>query len=201
MPSNKNIALFFGSFNPIHIGHLVIANHIANTTEIDEVWFVVSPQNPFKEKSSLLKDYHRLHLVEEAIEGNDKIKASNIEFGLPKPSYTIDTLTYLKEKYPKVNFSIIMGEDNLKSFHKWKNYEIILRDYNIIVYPRVNVDQDLNPEPEILNHKNVTLLTNIPIMDISASFIRKSIKNGKSIKYLVTDKVLQYIDEMNFYKN
>lgn len=201
MPSNKNIALFFGSFNPIHIGHLVIANHIANTTKIDEVWFVVSPQNPFKEKSSLLKDYHRLHLVEEAIEGNDKIKASNIEFGLPKPSYTIDTLTYLKEKYPTVNFSIIMGEDNLKSFHKWKNYEIILRDYNIIVYPRVNVDQDLNPEPEILNHKNVTLLTNIPIMDISASFIRKSIKNGKSIKYLVTDKVLQYIDEMNFYKN
>lgn len=200
MPKQKNIALFFGSFNPIHIGHLAIANHIANNSSIDEVWFVVSPQNPFKEKKTLLKDYHRLHLVEEAIEGNLKLKASNIEFSLPQPSYTIDTLTYLKEKHPTVNFSIIMGEDNLKSFHKWKNHEIILRDYNIIVYPRFNVAQDLKTESEILNHKNVTLLNNIPVMYISASFIRNSIKDGKSIRYLVTDKVLKYIDEMNFYK-
>lgn len=201
MINPKNIALFFGSFNPIHIGHLVIANHIANNDKIDEVWFVVSPQNPFKEKKTLLQDYHRLRLVEEAIEGNPKLKASNIEFSLPQPSYTIDTLTYLKEKYPKVNFSIIMGEDNLKSFHKWKNHKIILRDYNIIVYPRVNVAEDLKTETEILNHKNVTLLKNIPVMDISASFIRNNIKKGNSIRYLVTDRVLKYIDEMNFYKN
>lgn len=201
LENNKNIALFFGSFNPIHIGHLVIANHIANNDKTDEVWFVVSPQNPFKEKKTLLQDYHRLRLVEEAIEGNPKLKASNIEFSLPQPSYTIDTLTYLKEKHPKVNFSIIMGEDNLKSFHKWKNHEIILRDYNIIVYPRVNVAEDLKTETEILNHKNVTLLKNIPVMDISASFIRNNIKKGNSIRYLVTDRVLKYIDEMNFYKN
>lgn len=200
LENNKNIALFFGSFNPIHIGHLVIANHIANNDKTDEVWFVVSPQNPFKEKKTLLQDYHRLRLVEEAIEGNPKLKASNIEFSLPQPSYTIDTLTYLKEKHPKVNFSIIMGEDNLKSFHKWKNHEIILRDYNIIVYPRVNVAEDLKTETEILNHKNVTLLKNIPVMDISASFIRNNIKKGNSIRYLVTDRVLKYIDEMNFYK-
>lgn len=201
LENNKNIALFFGSFNPIHIGHLVIANHIANNEKTDEVWFVVSPQNPFKEKKTLLQDYHRLRLVEEAIEGNPKLKASNIEFSLPQPSYTIDTLTYIKEKHPKVNFSIIMGEDNLKSFHKWKNHEIILRDYNIIVYPRVNVAEDLKTETEILNHKNVTLLKNIPVMDISASFIRNNIKKGNSIRYLVTDRVLKYIDEMNFYKN
>lgn len=200
MRKQKNIALFFGSFNPIHIGHLVIANHIANNNIIDEVWFIVSPQNPFKEKKTLLQDYHRLYLVEEAIHDNEKLKASNIEFNLPQPSYTIDTLTYIKEKYPTVNFSIIMGEDNLKSFHKWKNYEIILRDYNIIVYPRVNVGNDLKTQSEILNHKNVTLLTDIPVMDISASFIRNNIKKGKSIRYLVTDKVLKYIDEMNFYK-
>lgn len=200
LENNKNIALFFGSFNPIHIGHLVIANHIANNDKVDEVWFVVSPQNPFKEKKTLLQDYHRLRLVEEAIEGNPKLKASNIEFSLPQPSYTIDTLTYLKEKHPKVNFSIIMGEDNLKSFHKWKNHEIILRDYKIIVYPRVNVAEDLKTETEILNHKNVTLLKNIPVMDISASFIRNNIKEGNSIRYLVTDSVLKYIDEMNFYK-
>ena len=200
MSKQKNIALFFGSFNPIHIGHLVIADHIASDSKIDEVWFVVSPQNPFKDKKTLLKDYHRLNLVEEAIEENIKLKASNIEFNLPQPSYTIDTLTYLKEKHPTVNFSIIMGEDNLKSFHKWKNHEIILRDYKLIVYPRVNVGDDLKAESDILNHKNVTLLNNIPIMDISASFIRNSIKEGKSIRYLVTDKVLKYMDEMNFYK-
>jgi nicotinate-nucleotide adenylyltransferase len=200
MPKQKNIALFFGSFNPIHIGHLVIANHIANNNDVDEVWFVVSPQNPFKEKKTLLQDYHRLQLVNEAIEGNEKLKASNIEFSLPQPSYTVDTLIYLKEKYPDINFSIIMGEDNIKSFHKWKNHDIILRDYKLIVYPRVNVGQELNAQADILGHKNVTLLHNIPIMDISASYIRNNIKENKSIRYLVTDSVLKYIDEMNFYK-
>jgi nicotinate-nucleotide adenylyltransferase len=200
MLKQKNIALFFGSFNPIHIGHLVIANHIANNSKVDEVWFVVSPQNPFKEKKSLLKDYHRLQLVNEAIDGNEKLKASNIEFSLPQPSYTVDTLVYLKEKYPKINFAIIMGEDNIKSFHKWKNHEVILRDYKLIVYPRVNVSEELSAQADILGHKNVTLLNNIPIMDISASYIRNNIKENKSIRYLVTDSVLKYIDEMNFYK-
>ena len=125
----KKIGLFFGSFNPIHVGHLVIANHIAQSDLLDEVWFVVSPQNPFKEKKSLLEDYHRLALVNEAIEDNQKLKSCDIEFSMPKPSYTSDTLAYLMDKYPKYEFSLIMGEDNIKSFHKWKNYEVILKNH------------------------------------------------------------------------
>lgn len=196
----KNIGLFFGSFNPIHIGHLVIANHIADSELVDEVWFVVSPQNPFKKKVTLLEDYHRLALVNEAIEENEKLKTSNIEFGLPKPSYTIDTLAYLTEKYPKYKFSIIMGEDNIKSFHKWKNYEVILKNHSVIVYPRVGVAEEIKAENTILSHKNVSVLTDIPVMNISASFIRKQIKEGKSITYLLTKKVAKYVDEMNFYR-
>lgn len=196
----KKIGLFFGSFNPIHIGHLVIANHIADSDLIDEVWFIVSPQNPFKKKNTLLEDYHRLVLVNEAIEDNDKLKASNIEFSLPKPSYTIDTLVYLTEKYPQYNFSIIMGEDNIKSFHKWKNYEVILKNHAVIVYPRLGVDEEKKTNSEILSHKNVTLLQDIPVMNISASFIRKQIKKGKSVAYLLTNKVAKYVDEMNFYR-
>lgn len=197
---SKQIALFFGSFNPIHIGHLVIGNYIANQPTIDECWYVVSPQNPFKEKASLLKDYHRLQMVQDAIDDNDKLKASNIEFGLPQPSYTVDTLIYLTEKHPDYKFTLVMGEDNIKSFHKWKNHEIILRDYNIIVYPRLNVAMDKRANEAILKHPSVTLLSDIPIMNISASFIRKQIKEGKSIQYLVTPPVLDYLDKMNFYK-
>lgn len=196
----KKVGLFFGSFNPIHIGHLVIANHIADSDLVDEVWFVVSPQNPFKKKDTLLEDYHRLALVNEAIEENDNLKASNIEFSLPKPSYTIDTLAYLTEKHPKYSFSIIMGEDNIKSFHKWKNYEVILKNHSVIVYPRVGVDENKVANTDILSHKNVSILTDIPVMNISASFIRKQIKSGKSVTYLLTKKVAQYIDEMNFYR-
>lgn len=196
----KKIGLFFGSFNPIHIGHLVIANHIANSKLVDEVWFVVSPHNPFKKKDSLLEDYHRLALVNEAIEDNEKLKASNIEFALPKPSYTIDTLAYLTEKHPNYNFSIIMGEDNIKSFHKWKNFDVILKNHSVIVYPRVGVAQDIKAEDSILSHQNVSVLVDIPVMDISASFIRKQIKEGKSVAYLLTDKVARYVDEMNFYR-
>lgn len=196
----KQIALFFGSFNPIHVGHLIIGNYIANQEFIDECWFVVSPQNPFKEKSSLLKDYHRLAMVNEAIEGNTKLKSCDIEFNLPKPSYTIDSLTFLKEKYPNYNFSIVMGEDNLKSFHKWKNYEIILRDYQVVVYPRIYEGSNDKANLEVVTHKNVRVLQDIPVMSISASFIRKSIKQNKSIKYLVTEPVRKYIDQMNFYK-
>lgn len=195
----KNIALFFGSFNPIHVGHLIIANHIANQSFIDECWFVVSPQNPFKEKSSLLKDYHRLAMVNEAIDDNPLLKSCDIEFHLPKPSYTVDSLTYLKEKHPQYDFSIVMGEDNLKSFHKWKNYEIILRDYKVIVYPRI-FENTSNKPYEIGEHKNIHILKDIPVMNISASFIRNAIKNNESIKYLVTEPVSTYIDRMNFYK-
>jgi nicotinate-nucleotide adenylyltransferase len=138
-----NIGLYFGTYNPIHVGHLIIANHMVDNSELDQVWLVVSPQNPLKNKATLLADYHRLALVEIAVEGNVKLKASNIEFDLPKPSYTIDTLTYIHEKYPDHNFSIIMGEDNLRTLHKWKNYEQILNNHNIYVYPRALTQQEL----------------------------------------------------------
>lgn len=196
----KKVGLFFGSFNPIHVGHLVIANHIAYSEHVDEVWFVVSPQNPFKKKRTLLEDYHRLTLVNEAIEDNPKLKASDIEFSMPKPSYTVDTLAYLIDKYPDYQFSIIMGEDNLKSFHKWKNHEIILKNHSVLVYPRIGVDEKLKVDEAILAHSHVHVLENIPIMDISASYIRNQIKEGKSVAYLLTDKVANYVDEMNFYK-
>ena len=197
----KNVGLFFGSFNPIHVGHLVIANHIANSDFVDEVWLVVSPQNPFKEKKTLLADHHRLALVNEAVEDNPKLKSSDIEFKMPQPSYTADTLAYLIDKYPNIDFSLIMGEDNIKSFHKWKNYEVILKNHQILVYPRVGVADKLTAKGEISNHNNVHFLDNTPVMDISASFIRKQIKKGKSVAYLLTEKVEKYVDEMNFYKN
>jgi nicotinate-nucleotide adenylyltransferase len=196
----KKVGLFFGSFNPIHIGHLVIASHIAESELVDEVWFVVSPQNPFKEKKSLLEDYHRLALVNEAIEEEDRLKSCDIEFTMPKPSYTSDTLAYLMDKYPKNEFSLIMGEDNIKSFHKWKNYETILSNHSIVVYPRLGVNDHLQADKGILAHTNVRLLEDIPVMKISASYIRKRIKEGKSVRYLLTEKVAKYVDEMNFYR-
>lgn len=196
----KKVGLFFGSFNPIHIGHLVIASHIAESELVDEVWFVVSPQNPFKEKKSLIEDYHRLALVNEAIEDEDRLKSCDIEFTMPKPSYTSNTLAYLMDKYPKNEFSLIMGEDNIKSFHKWKNYETILNNHSIVVYPRLGVSDHLQADKSILSHTNVHLLEDIPIMKISASYIRKRIKEGKSVRYLLTEKVAKYVDEMNFYR-
>lgn len=196
----KKVGLFFGSFNPIHIGHLVIANHIAHSGMVDEVWFVVSPQNPFKKKKTLLEDYHRLALVNEAIEDNSKLKSSDIEFTMPQPSYTADTLAFLMDKYTDHKFSLIMGEDNIKSFHKWKNYQVILKNHAVLVYPRVGVADEIQAEKEVLNHKNVHVLEDIPVMDISASYIRNQIKEGKTVAYLLTDKVAKYVDEMNFYR-
>jgi len=205
--STKNIGLFFGSFNPIHIGHLLIANHMVNHTDLEEIWFVVSPHNPHKNKASLLKDYHRLAIVKEAIEDNDKFKASDVEFSLSQPSYTVETLAYLKEKHPTYNFSLLMGEDNLRSFHKWKNYELILENNPIFIYPRVLTIQELEKGDlkqdaktiELLNHKNITV-TNAPVMKVSSSLIRNLIKDNKSTKYLLTEPAKKYIEEMNFYK-
>ena len=191
--SKKNIGLFFGSFNPIHTGHLIIAETIVNTDEIDQVWLVISPQNPFKKKQTLLNQYDRLHLVNLALEGNDRIKASTIEFSLPIPSYTIDTLTYLKEKYPDTNFYLIMGEDNLKNFHKWKNYEKILEQYQLIVYPRPGYENELYKD-----HPKVQRLY-VPKIEISATYIRELQKNRKSIRYMVHEKVFDYINKMNLY--
>ena len=191
--ANKKIGLFFGSFNPIHIGHLIIANYMANFTELDEVWFVVSPQNPFKEKKSLGNMYDRLEMVNLAIEGLEKLRASDIEFNLPQPSYTIDTLVYLQEKYPNNDFVLIMGEDNLAGLLKWKNADIILRDYRIIVYPRPGYDGG-----ELKNHPSVTM-TDTPVMELSSTFVRKAIKENKNIKFFTPDKVVEFIDKKGLY--
>lgn len=204
MPSSKHIGLFFGSFNPIHVGHLIIANHMVQQDELDEVWLVVSPQNPHKKKSSLLADNHRLYMVDLAVDDNPKLRSSNIEFKLPQPSYTVNTLSHLQEKYPDHKFSLIMGEDNLRSLHKWKNYEYILEHHGIYVYPRVVTVQEMEngiPKNELVNHPSITMVEDAPMMKIAASFIRKSIANKKDVRYLLSEPVYRYCDEMNFYRN
>lgn len=201
---SKKIGLFFGSFNPIHVGHLILGNHMADSTDLDQVWFVVSPHNPHKKKANLLDDHHRLYMVRLAIEDNNQLYASDIEFNLPKPSYTVFTLQNLKEEYPDHEFVLLMGEDNLRTFHKWKNYEYILENHKIYVYPRVLTVQEAQQEQmetnELSNHPNVRLFENTPLMKISSSFVRKAIQDGKDVRYLLTDKVFNYLDEMNFYK-
>jgi nicotinate-nucleotide adenylyltransferase len=196
----KKVGLYFGTFNPIHVGHLVIANYMANYTDLEEVWLVVSPQNPFKEKDSMLEDYHRLSLVKIAVDDNDQLKASNIEFSLPKPSYTINTLVYLNEKHPNNEFNLIMGEDNLRTFHKWKNYEEILEKSNLYVYPRVLNPQTENKTNSPLNSHPKVKICDAPVMKISSSFIRNAIKNNTDVRYMLTEKVAKYVEEMHFYK-
>jgi len=198
------IGLYFGTYNPIHVGHLIIPNHMAERDDMDQVWLVVTPQNPLKTNSNLLADYHRLALVKIAIDDNFNLRASDVEFNLPKPSYTVDTLAHLREQYPEHQFALIMGEDNLRTFHKWKNYEVILERHQIYVYPRPITLAELNNEvaptkSEIHDHKNV-IVTDSPMMQISSTIIRNKIQKGQSIQYLVTDAVRQYIDEMNFYR-
>lgn len=193
----KKIGLFFGSFNPIHIGHLILGNYILENSDMEELWFVVSPQNPFKDKKSLLNDHNRLDMVQLAVKNYPKMRASNVEFSLPKPSYTIDTLTYLKEKYPDYSFALIMGEDNLDSLPKWKNSEKLIADYQIIVYPRTFEGE--KKAHEYLQHENISLV-NAPIIELSATEIRKMIKEGKNVRPMLPPEVFDYLDGSNFYK-
>ena len=193
----KKVGLFFGTFNPIHIGHLIIANHMVEFSDLDEVWFVITPQSPFKVKQSLLDNNHRYQMVFEAVQEYPKLKPSKIEFDLPQPNYTTDTLAHLDDNYGKDHrFSLIMGEDNLKNFHKWKNYETILEHYSIHVYPRVSEGK---VEQEFKDHPKITRV-DAPIMEISSTFIRKAHKAGKNIRPLLPYKVWKYMDEMNFYR-
>lgn len=193
---NKKVGLFFGTFNPVHIGHLIIANHMAEFSDLEEVWLVVTPHNPFKKKSSLLENHHRLEMVYKACEGYENLKPSDIEFGLPQPNYTVTTLAHLQEKYPTNEFCPIMGEDNLKSFHKWKNYEVILENHQIYVYPRIGTGK---PEEKFKDHPKITRVA-APVMEISSTFIRQAVKEEKNIKPMLPAAVWDYIKLMNFYR-
>lgn len=188
------IGLYFGSFNPVHNGHMVIANYMAEFTDLDQVWLVVSPHNPLKPLGSLLQDYHRFALVTKAIGDYRKLKPSKIEFELPKPSYTINTLVYLQEKHPKHSFVLIMGSDSLATLHKWKNYEMILDGYEIYVYPRPGYDGG-----KFITHPKIKAI-DAPLMELSASFIRKAIYDKKDVRFMLPQDVFNYIDEMGFYK-
>ena len=189
------IGLYFGTYNPIHIGHMAIANYMVEFTGIDQLWFVVSPQNPHKIKAKLLDDYQRLEMAHRAVEGDDRLRASNIEFNLPKPSYTVDTLAYLKDQYPNYEFVLLLGSDNLENFHKWKNYESIVENHGLIIYPRPGFDPS-----KVEVKKNVTIAKDAPLMEISASFIRNAIHSGKDVRHFLPSKVWEYLDEMNFYR-
>jgi nicotinate-nucleotide adenylyltransferase len=187
------IGLYFGSFNPVHTAHLIIANHVLNETDIEKIWLVVSPQNPFKEEKSLLNEYHRLHLVKTAIQDDNRMKASDIEFNLPKPSYTTSTLAYLKEKNPEHEFCIIMGSDSFQNLHKWKNYEVIVKDYDVYVYIR--------PGFAINNSINAKLhIVEAPLLQLSATQIRQYIQEGQSIRYLVPENLREEIEKGGYYK-
>ena len=188
------IGLFFGSFNPIHIGHLAIANYFSEFSDLDQVWLVISPQNPFKERKALLPEYHRFRMAELAVEDDLRIQPSRIEFMLPKPSYTINTLTYLSEKYPNKQFALIIGSDNLVYLHKWKNYKEIINHHKLYVYPRSDAD------PEEFKAQYEMTVVDAPRIEISSSFIRHAIKNGKDIRFFLPPKVFEYIREMHFYE-
>lgn len=188
------IGLFFGSFNPIHTGHMIIANHMVEYTDLSQVWMVVSPHNPLKEKASLAKDNDRLHLVQLAIGDNPRLRASNVEFSLPVPSYTIDTLTHLREMYPKKEFVLIMGGDNLDSIEKWKNYEHLLSDYDIYIYRRPGFENSKHTDNPRIR------IVDAPMLDISATFIRNAIRSGKSVRYLVPDAVYDYLENSVMYR-
>lgn len=188
------VGLYFGTFNPIHIGHLVIAVHMAEFTDLDKVWFVVTPHNPHKKKNTLLDDYNRLELVHRAVKDYPQLYVSAIEFDLPQPSYTSTTLSHIKEKYPEHEFALIMGQDNLNTFHKWRNYENILENHQIYVYPRLNTE-----EGPLKEHPSVNM-TDAPIMQLSSSFIRSAIKQNKDIRAMLPHHTWDYIDEMSFYR-
>jgi nicotinate-nucleotide adenylyltransferase len=188
------IGLYFGSFNPVHTGHLIIASYFAQNTDLDQVWFVVSPQNPLKSENGLLNENHRKYLIDLAIEGEFRLRSSNVEFKLPRPSYTIDTMTYIQEFYPQHQFSILMGSDSYSNIHRWKNYEVLLKNYPIYLYPRTGFEVKVHPGSRIRE-------VEAPLLEISSTLIRSLIQQGKSIRYLVPDLVKDEIERQNYYRD
>jgi nicotinate-nucleotide adenylyltransferase len=188
------IGLYFGSFNPVHVGHLIIASHVANNTDLNQVWFVVSPQNPFKQSTSLLNEYNRLHMINAAIEGENKLRASSAEFKLPRPSYTVDTLAYLKEKHPENEFSVIVGSDSFQNMDKWKNYEVIIKNHKIFIYQRPGFDVKNEIGADIVQLE-------APLLEISSTRIRNMVKEKRSIRFLVPDAVKDEIDRNGYYRS
>ena len=193
--NKKKVGLYFGTFNPVHIGHIIIANFMVEFSDLDEVWLVVTPHNPFKKKSSLLDNHHRLEMVYLACEEYEKLKPCDVEFRLPQPNYTVTTLLKLEEDHPGMDFSLIMGEDNLKSFHKWKNFEVILERHKVYVYPRISVGV-----PDKFTDDPAIIRIEAPVIEISSTFIRQAIREGKNVTTMLPPKVWEYIDRMNFYK-
>lgn len=196
----SNIGLYFGSFNPVHLGHIAIAGYMTEFTDLDQAWFIVSPHNPLKKKESLLPDYQRLHMVRLGINDREKLRASDIEFRLPVPSFTIDTLTHLKEKYPDNEFSVIMGLDNLYTLHKWKNIDELVRKYKLYVYPRPFIRKPQSPRLDEILSAATVIKVDAPLMEISSTFIRSGIKEGKDMSYFVPADSWKYLKEMHFYE-
>lgn len=190
------IGLYFGTFNPIHIGHLIIANHMAENSDLEQIWMVVTPHNPLKKKNTLLEDHHRLQMVFLATEDFPKLQPSDIEFKLQQPNYTVNTLAHLQEKYPQHEFALIMGEDNLNSLQKWKNYEVILQNHDVYVYPRLNSGE---LDPQFSNHPRIHPI-DAPVIELSSTFIRESIRKNKNVEPMLPSKVWEYIDHNLFYR-
>ena len=193
--NKTKIGLFFGSFNPVHSGHLILANYIVEYTDLDSIWFVVSPQNPFKEEKSLLQDHHRRDMLEMAVKNDSRFEVCDIEFNMPKPSYTIDTLRRLSELYPENDFYLICGMDNLAFFDKWKDYQSILDNYKLLVYPRKNYAGG-----DLINHKSVHII-NAPEIEISSTFIRNAVKENKDVRYFMPEETYKYMIDNGFYKD
>lgn len=210
MRNKKQIGLYFGTFNPIHIGHIIIANHLVEYGNLEEVWFVVTPMSPHKTKDLLLDNMDRYDMVKMAIADYEKLQVSDIEFHLSKPNYTVTTLIHLEERHPELEFSLIMGEDNLKSLHRWRNFETLIANYTILVYPRIadgEVDETIEkqvirvPQPQGFRELKASIqLVKAPIVELSSSFIRQAIKEGKDVRPMLDKRVWEYIEKLQFYQ-
>lgn len=209
--NKRQIGLYFGTFNPVHIGHVIIANHLVEYSALDEIWFVVTPMSPHKTEDRILDNIDRYDMVKMAIADYEKLQVSDIEFHLPKPNYTVTTLIHLEERHPNTQFSLIMGEDNLKSLHRWRNFETLIANYTILVYPRIaggEIDENIEkqvlrvPQPQGFKEVkvNIQFVDNAPIIELSSSFIRQAIKEEKNVRPMLDKQVWEWVQKNQFYR-